>query len=305
MTSGTDYRNFVSALRTPGVFCFLDAMSGAQTGQFARKVERLGYSSMWFAELFGREIFTHASYLLSSTDKLIIAAAVAVAQKREPITTLGAANTLAELFEGRFILGLGVSHRELQAMRDLHYEKPYSYMREYLARLKSAPDYQAPKPNQPAPVVLGALLPKMTQLAASETQGIHSYFVPPEHTAKTRAAIGPDKWICAAQAVYLESDPAKARAAARKYMSFYLQLRTYSKHLARWGLAPTTSPMAEATAWSTRSSPGAAKTRSASASPPITKPERPTSASCRSDRTAACCPTNASWKRSPRAEFEN
>ena len=235
MTNGTDYRNFVAALRTPGVFCFLDGMSGAQTGQFARKVERLGYSSMWFAELFGREIFTHASYLLSSTDKLIVAAAVAVAQKREPVTTLGAANTLAELFEGRFILGLGVSHRELQAMRDLRYDKPYSYMREYLAKMKAAPDYQAPKPKQPAPVVLGALLPKMTQLAASETQGTHTYFVSPEHTAKTRDTIGPDKWICAAQAVYLEADPAKARAAARKYMSFYLSLRTYSKHLGPMG----------------------------------------------------------------------
>jgi len=237
MASGADYRNFETALKTPGVFCFLDAMTGEQTGQFARKVERLGYSSIWFAELFGREIFTHASYLLSSTDKLIVAAAVAVAQKREPVTTVGAANTLAELFEGRFILGLGVSHRELQAMRGLGYEKPYTYMRDYLAKMKAA-EYQAPKPKQAPPVVLGALLPKMTQLAISETQGTHTYFVPPEHTAKTRAAIGKDKWICAAQAVYLETDPAQARAAARKYMSFYLTLRTYSKHLGPMGFGP-------------------------------------------------------------------
>jgi probable F420-dependent oxidoreductase len=238
MGSGADYRNFETALKTPGVFCFLDGMTGEQTGQFARKVERLGYSSLWFPELFGREIFTHASYLLSSTDKLIVAAAVAVAQKREPVTTLGAANTLAELFEGRFILGLGVSHRELQEMRGLGYEKPYTYMREYLATMKSAPEYQAPKPKQAPPVVLGALLPKMTQLAASETQGTHTYFVPPEHTVRTRAAIGKDKWICAAQAVYLETDPAQARAAARKYMSFYLTLRTYSKHLGPMGFGP-------------------------------------------------------------------
>lgn len=235
MAEESNYSNLLSALRTPGVFCFLDAMSGAQTGEFARKVERLGYSSIWFAELFGREIFTHASYLLSSTKKLIVVAAVAVAQKREPVTALGAANTLAELFDGRFILGLGVSHRELQAMRALSYDKPYSYMREYLARMKAAPEYQAPMLKVPVPVLLGALLPKMMKLAADETQGTHTYFVPPEHTAKTRAALGPDKWICAAQAVYLETDPAKARAAARKYMSFYLTLRTYSNHLGPMG----------------------------------------------------------------------
>lgn len=237
MTSGVDYSNFVSALRTPGVFCFFDGMSGAQTGQFARKVERLGYSSLWFAELFGREVFSHAAYLLSNTEKLIVAAAVAIVQKREPVTAWGAANTLAELFDGRFILGLGVSHRELQAMRGLTYDKPLSYMREYLARLKTV-EYQAPKPKQPAPVVLGALLPKMMQLALSETQGTHTYFVPPEHTARTRATAGPDKWICAAQAVYLETDPVKARTAARKYTSFYLRLSTYSKHLGPLGFGP-------------------------------------------------------------------
>ena len=237
MTSAADYSNFVSALRTPGVFCFLDGMSGAQTGQFARKVERLGYSSLWFAELFGREVFSHAAYLLNNTEKLIVAAAVAIVQKREPVTSWGAANTLAELFGGRFILGLGVSHRELQAMRGITYEKPLSYMRDYLSRLKAV-EYQAPKPKQPAPVVLGALLPKMTQLALTETQGTHTYFVPPEHTARTRAAAGSDKWICAAQAVYLETDPAKARTAARKYTSFYLRLRTYSKHLAPLGFGP-------------------------------------------------------------------
>ncbi|HTY53907.1 MAG TPA: TIGR03620 family F420-dependent LLM class oxidoreductase [Candidatus Binataceae bacterium] len=235
MGGGTDYRNFESALRTPGVFAFLDGMGGEQTGQFARKIERLGYSSLWFPELFGREIFTHASYLLSSTDKLIVAAAVAVAQKRDPLTSLGSANTLAELYGSRFILGLGISHRELQEIRGLTYEKPYTYMRDYLARMKAAPDYQAPKPKQPVPVLLGALLPKMTQLAASETQGTHTYFVTPEQTARTRAAIGPDKWICAAQAVHLETDATKARDAARKYMSFYLRLPTYSKHLAPMG----------------------------------------------------------------------
>lgn len=236
MAGSQDYGNYVSALKTPGVFCFLDGLTGEQTGQFARKVERLGYSALWFAELFGRESFSHASYLLGQTDKLILATGVAVVQKREAITTAGASDTIAELFPGRFILGLGVSHREIQAQRGLGYEKPYSYMREYLARMKAA-EYLAPKPTQSAPVVLAALLPRMMQLATTETQGTHTYFAPPEHTAKVRAAIGPDKWICAAQAVYLETDPAKARAAARGYMSFYLRLNTYAKHLGPLGFS--------------------------------------------------------------------
>lgn len=226
-------------IRKYGVWFFLDAMKGAATADFARKVEKLGYGALWIPEAVGREPFPHAAYLLSKTEKLVLATGIANIYARDPITMMAAAKTLGELSDGRFLLGIGVSHQPLVAgLRGHNYDKPYSYMRDYLARMKSAPDYQAPKPSQPVPVVLGALLPKMTQLAASETQGVHTYFVSPEHTARTRAALGPNKWICAAQAVYLETDPAKARAAARKYMSFYLQLRTYSKHLAPMGFGP-------------------------------------------------------------------
>lgn len=36
-------------LATLGVFCFLDGMSASETEQFARTVEKLGYSALWIA----------------------------------------------------------------------------------------------------------------------------------------------------------------------------------------------------------------------------------------------------------------
>jgi probable F420-dependent oxidoreductase len=217
-------------LSTIGVFGFLDGLNGTQVGQFARKVERLGYSALWFAEGLGRESFSLAAYLLSQTERLVVATGIAVVFKRGPVATWGAAKTLAELFGDRFILGLGVSSKEGNARRGIAYDKPYGFMREYLAKMKSMA-YTAPAPTQEPPVVLAALMPKMLQLAATETHGTHTYFVPPEHTAMVRAAIGPDKWICAEQAVMLEPDPAKARAAARAYMAFYLQVPHYRNSL--------------------------------------------------------------------------
>jgi probable F420-dependent oxidoreductase len=209
-------------LSTIGVFAFLDGLSGAQTGQFARKVEKLGYSALWFAEGMGRECFSHAAYLLSQTERLIVATGIAVVFKREAVATAGAAKTLGELFEDRFILGLGVSAPSANARRGIPYEKPYSFMCDYLAKMK-AMTYAAPAPKHEPPIILAALRPKMLRLAAAETYGTHTYFMPPEQTAMARAAIGPDKWLCAEQAVLLETDPTKARAAARKYMGFYLQ----------------------------------------------------------------------------------
>jgi len=96
--------------------------------------------------------------------------------------------------------------------------------------------YMAPAPKEEVPVVIAALHPKMLALAAAETKGTHTYFVPPEHTAKVRAAIGPKPWICAAQAVILETDATKARSAARAYMKTYVpRLPNYTNNLKALG----------------------------------------------------------------------
>ncbi|HTT77326.1 MAG TPA: TIGR03620 family F420-dependent LLM class oxidoreductase [Candidatus Binataceae bacterium] len=219
-----------------GLWFFLDGMTAPETADFAQKVEKCGYSALWLPEAVGREPFAHTGYLAAKTDSLIFATGIANIWARDPITMSAAANTVGELSNGRFVLGIGVSHKPLVTnLRGHSYDKPYSYMKEYLPKYKSAL-YRAPKAKEEVPVVLAALHPKMLQLAAAETNGTHTYFVPPEHTAQTRAAIGPKPWICAAQAVILETDAAKAREAARKYMKTYVpRLPNYTNNLKKLG----------------------------------------------------------------------
>ena len=225
-------------LRTIGVFAFLDGLRGGQTGQFAGKVERLGYSALWFAETSGRESFSFASYLLSQTERLVVATGIAVVFSYEPIATANAARTLGELFEERFILGLGVSNKKGNARRGVAYEKPYSFMREYLTKMRATP-YGAPKPQHDPPIILAGMMPKMLQLAASETRGTHTYFTTTEQIAQVRAALGPDPWLCAELGVMLETDAAKARAAARRYMQVYLSIDHYVRRLQAVGFTDT------------------------------------------------------------------
>src|SRR6266851_793715 len=166
-----------------GIWFFLDAMTGAESVEFARKAEKLGYGAMWIPEAVGREPFAHSAYLAAHTERIIFATGIANIWARYPITMSAASKTVADVSGGRFLLGIGVS-----------YDKPYSYMRDYLPKIKSAL-YRAPMPKEPVPIVLAALHPKMLQLSATEADGTHTYFVPPEHTAKARAAIGPKPWI--------------------------------------------------------------------------------------------------------------
>jgi probable F420-dependent oxidoreductase len=219
-----------------GIWFFLDAMSAAQTVEFARKVETLGYGAIWIPEAVGREPFAHVGYLAAHTERIVFATGIANIYARDPITMSAASKTVAELSNGRFLLGIGVSHRPLVTnLRGHSYDKPYTYMKEYLTRMKGAL-YRAPHTVEQVPMVLAALHPKMLQLSATEASGTHTYFVPPEHTARARGAIGPKPWICAAQAVILESDPARARAMARTYMKTYVpRLPNYTNNLKALG----------------------------------------------------------------------
>ena len=169
-------------LQPPGVFTFLDGLTGAQTGQLARRVEQLGYSALWFPETLGRESFSFASYLLSRTERLVIATGIVVTYAYEPIAIANATRTLAELYGDRFVLGLGVSNAQGNARRGIPYGKPLSFTREYLTRMKAVP-YAAPTPQNDPPVVLAGMMPKMLVLAATQTQGTHTYFTVLEQIA--------------------------------------------------------------------------------------------------------------------------
>jgi len=217
-------------LRRLGIITFLDGLRGEETGQFARRVEQLGYSALWVPDAMGREVFSLSSYLLSQTERLVVGPGVVIVYAYEPVAIANATRTLGELFPDRFILGLGVSNREANARRGIAYEKPVSFVREYLAKMKAAP-YGAPAPQHQPPIVLSGMMPKMLQLAATETRGTLTYFTTTEQVARIRQALGANPWLCAIQVVLLETDATKARALARRYMQTYLAIGHYVHRL--------------------------------------------------------------------------
>src|ERR1700757_2653763 len=116
-------------LGTVGVDALMDSMAGGELAKFACKIEKLGYSALWFPETFGRDPFALASHLLTATEKLIVGTAIANVWKREPMAMIGAARTLAEIFPDRFVLGIGVSHGPMMSQVGIDYAKPLAFMR--------------------------------------------------------------------------------------------------------------------------------------------------------------------------------
>jgi probable F420-dependent oxidoreductase len=220
-----------------GVFCFTDTLSPAQLTELAQRTERLGYSALWYPEALSYESFALGSFLLHETENLIIASGIANIYARDATAAKQGQHTLAKLSGGRFLLGLGVSHVPLvEDTRGHHYDKPVATMRAYLDAMGKAAAI-APPLDEPAPTVLAALGPKMTELAATRTAGALPYNVTPEHTARAREIVGPDKWLCVEQKVLLVKDSAKAREIARQTMAFYMPLPNYRNNWRRLGFS--------------------------------------------------------------------
>lgn len=201
----------------------------------ARQIEDLGYGALWVGEAARREAFANASLLLAATERLVVATGIANIWARDPMAMAAGQRTLAEAWDGRFLLGLGVSHDRLVEPRGHHYERPLSAMRQYLDAMDAAP-YLAPAPDPTRLVrVLGALRPRMIALAAERAHGAHPYLVPVEHTERARQILGPDKLLCPEVAVVVTSDPEVARRVGRAHLQTYLQLANYRANLASLG----------------------------------------------------------------------
>ena len=217
-----------------GVFTMTDALDAGQLSDLVKRLEDLGYSTLWYPEAIAYEALALGSYLLSQSTKLNIGSGIANIYARDPAAAAIGHNTLNSLYGGRFILGLGVSHSALVSdVRGHEYKKPMAMMRSYLDGMDQAwAAMGAPKKKQ---VVLAALGPKMSQLAAERTLGAFPYNITPEQAKISRANVGPDAAVICEQKVLLCTDPVKARAIARANLGFYMPMPNYFKNWFRLG----------------------------------------------------------------------
>jgi len=221
-----------------GVWSGAFAVAPAAEAQVAaREIEALGYDTLWYSEGLGtRESFTNGAVLLGATDRIRIASGIANIWGRDAVAAANAARVLADAFDDRFLLGLGVSHPRQVAPRGHRYEKPVAFMSDYLDAMDDdpfvSPDGEAAA-RSPVPRVLAALRLPMLRLAAEKALGALTYLVPVEHTRRARELIGPDSLLIAEQKVLLSSDPTEARARAHAAIAWYLDTPNYVENL-RW-----------------------------------------------------------------------
>jgi probable F420-dependent oxidoreductase len=208
----------------------------ARAQQAVAELDDLGFAAVWAPEAVGREPFASAALLLSAAPRLTVATGVASLHARTAMTMNAGWRTLSEAFPERFLLGIGVSHQSLVegTYQGRYGAKPYSTMVDYLDTMDAC-TFLGAAPSAAPRRVLAALGPRMLRLAAKRGVGAHTYFVPVEHTAVAREALGDAPLLAPAQTVVFETDPTVAREIARQFMKMYLELPNYTNNLRRLG----------------------------------------------------------------------
>jgi probable F420-dependent oxidoreductase len=215
-------------LWSPG---FRDGDPG-EVHETAGELEALGYTALWMPGGAGGPILERAQLLVDATMTIAVATGILNIWAHTPQEAATAHASIELQAKGRFLLGLGVSHAPMiDREQPGRYRKPLSKMRSYLDELDAQP---APVPASER--VLAALGPRMLDLARERAAGAHPYFVPVVHTRFARERLGPGPLLAPEQAVVLETDRVRARAAAREHVARYLQLPNYTNNLLRHGL---------------------------------------------------------------------
>lgn len=187
------------------------------------ELEELGVGTVWVGN--SPADLRYAERLLDNSTTLTVATGIVNVWLEPPSVLAGNRARVLDRHPGRFLLGIGASHRALVGDR---YTKPYAKLVSYLDGLDAA---GVPVDGR----VLAALGPRMLELAGDRCAGAHPYLTTPEHTATAREIIGPDKVLVPEQKVVLSTDPDEARTLGRQTLSSYLALPNYTRNWLRLG----------------------------------------------------------------------
>ncbi|HSO49543.1 MAG TPA: LLM class F420-dependent oxidoreductase [Acidimicrobiia bacterium] len=207
-----------------GAFGVWRMVSGI-TPELAEQVEALGYGAIWLGGSPTGDLEA-VEVVLDATERIPVATGIVNMWREDAATVAESYRRVSGRHAGRFLLGVGVGHREATQ----EYHKPYDKMVDYLDRLDAA---AVPQED----VVLAALGPRALTLAAERTSGAHPYLTTPRHTDQARLLIGRDPLLAPEQKVVLETDATLARAIGRPVVSRYLTRINYRSNLLREGWA--------------------------------------------------------------------
>ncbi len=229
--------------------------------QQLRELETQGFASAWMPNIFGLDAIGALAIAGRETERIELGTAVVPTYPRHPFAIGQQALTAQIACRGRFVLGIGLSHKiVIENMLGMSYDKPARHMKEYLQVLGPLLEGK-PAAHQGdlyrvnaglqfpgvarVPLLVAALGPAMLRLAGTLADGtitwvtgpktLESHIVPGIREAAKDAG-RPEPRIVAGLPIAITNDPDGARKVASKFFHIYRDLPSYRAMLDREGV---------------------------------------------------------------------
>jgi alkanesulfonate monooxygenase SsuD/methylene tetrahydromethanopterin reductase-like flavin-dependent oxidoreductase (luciferase family) len=200
-----------------------------RTLEVARQLEGRG-----FAGIYGPSFGDAMSLCLSLahvTERIPFGTAIQPIYLRHPVDLAQAASYLAEVADGRFTLGLGVTHGPVHQRLGVEVGRPLADMRRYVEALRAAVPEGAAMPR----LVLATLRSKMLALAVEVADGAIWANAARSHMAAQLVEVPPDRleagfFVGNMIPTVIDDDRGAAAAVNRRTLTGYVTLPNYRNY---------------------------------------------------------------------------
>jgi probable F420-dependent oxidoreductase len=169
---------------------FSGGMAPADIVECVKLAEELGYESAWVAEGHGGDQFAILAACAAATRRIRLGTGISSVFVRSATTIGMAAATLDQLSGGRFVLGLGSSHRvQVEPEHGVAFVQPTARLRDTIAIVRALVRYGVVShrgeavtierfdlwftPRRPhIPIYVAALFPRMLEIAGELAEGV-------------------------------------------------------------------------------------------------------------------------------------
>jgi probable F420-dependent oxidoreductase len=220
-----------------------------------RRIDEAGYDSVWSAESTDFDGFTPLVVAAEHSTRLRLATGIVNVYTRGPALLAQTAAALADVSDGRFVLGIGASSNVIvEQWNGIPFRRPLAkveetvdYLRTVLAGERGAGGFRlATPPVGHVPIILAALRDRMLGLAARIADGAFTNFLPLSRTAQVVDTFAMPEKELACRFFSIHGPDDEALAAAKRIFVAYATVPVYAEFFGWLGFGDQVDPVVEA-----------------------------------------------------------
>src|SRR4051794_12801571 len=226
-----------------------------ELGPLVRRIEDVGYDDVWSAEATEFDGFTPLAVAADHSERLRLVSGIVNVFTRGPALLAQSAAALADLSNGRFVLGLGASSNVIvEQWNGIAFRRPLAkvdetvrYLRVVLAGERGPGGFKlASPPAEPVPIFLAALRERMLRLAGEVADGAFANFLPLSGVERVVSTFArPDKELaCRFFSIHGPED--EALVLAKRTFVAYATVPVYANFFRWLGRGDEIEPVVEA-----------------------------------------------------------